>query len=101
MQILQYHPNFSAIFCYNVLLAIGDLKACRKIHRKIPDDCAMVGFDDISISALVYPLLTIVPIDQFALGHRAGFHLLEMIDHPEKLFDPILLDVNLVVRDPA
>jgi LacI family transcriptional regulator len=46
-QLLTQYPQITAIFAYNDLLAVGAIQACRELGRRVPDDCAVVGFDDI------------------------------------------------------
>ncbi len=44
--------------CYNDLVAVGALHACRELGRNVPGSVAIVGFDDIPVAALVTPALT-------------------------------------------
>jgi LacI family transcriptional regulator len=60
-------------------MAIGALMAARDAGRKVPDDLAVVGFDDIPIARLVSPPLTTVSQSQQKLGNRAVEMILERL----------------------
>jgi LacI family transcriptional regulator len=100
-RLLAQQPQVTAIFAYNDLLAVGAIQACREMGRRVPDDCAIVGFDDIQLASLVTPALTTVHLDKYALGRQAVTRLVEMLEEPENTFLPTVLDVKLVIRDSA
>lgn len=100
-QLLTQHPQVTAIFAYNDLLALGAIQACQELGRHVPGDCAVIGFDDIQLAAMVTPSLTTIRVDKYDLGRQAMTRLLEMLDAPETTFPPIWLDVELVVRESA
>ncbi|MFN8443204.1 MAG: LacI family DNA-binding transcriptional regulator [Caldilineaceae bacterium] len=101
LSMLTKQPQLSAIFVYNDLMALGVLQACRMLGRRVPQDCAIVGFDDIQIAGLIDPALTTVHLDKYRLGQEAVGRLLEMLDQPTTQFPPISLEVELVVRQSA
>ena len=68
-----------ALFCYNDLMAIGAIVACSHKDLAIPADVALVGFDDISMSALISPPLMTVRIAQYDLGKLAASLLLDRL----------------------
>ena len=98
-KLLKQYPQVTAIFAYNDLLAIGALQACRELRRRVPEDCAIIGFDDIIWAAQAIPPLTTIRVDKYNLGQTATQRLLEMLGHPADSFEPIYLDVALVVRE--
>ncbi len=100
-QLLINHPQITAIFAYNDLLALGALKACAESGRRVPGDCAVVGFDDIEWAAKSTPALTTLRVDKYDLGRQAMTRLLAMLDNPDGHFPPIYLDVELVIRESA
>jgi LacI family transcriptional regulator len=71
-ELLRMRPLPTAIFAANDLMAIGAMQALREAGLAIPDDIALVGFDNIAAASLVHPALT--TIDQFPqpLGRRAA-----------------------------
>ena len=92
----------TAIFVASDIMAIGALKALREAGLQVPEDAALVGFDDIPIAAAVEPALTTVrqPIER--LGSMAAELLLNLLEHPPDASAPanrIVLPTRLVVRD--
>jgi LacI family transcriptional regulator len=92
----------SAIFAANDSMAIGAVKTLRRAHLRMPDDVALVGFDDMPIASAVEPALSTVrqPIER--LGEMATELLLDLLDKPrdkEAQAHRIILTAELVVRD--
>jgi LacI family transcriptional regulator len=100
-QLLTQYPQITAIFAYNDLLAVGAMQACQEMGRCVPDDCALIGFDDIPLAAMLAPPLTTVGVDKYELGRQAMSRLLDMLDSPGDTFPPVYLDVELVIRKSA
>jgi LacI family transcriptional regulator len=99
--LLSQHPQVTAIFAYNDLLALGAIRACHELGRRIPADCAIIGFDDIRWAATATPSLTSIGVNKHDLGEQAITRLLAMLDNPEATFPPIYIDVELVLRESA
>jgi len=101
LRLLAEQPQITAIFAYNDLMAVSAIQACQTLGRRVPDDCAVIGFDDTRLASLVTPPLTTVRIDQYQLGQKATERLLAMIENPEAAFSPLNLPVELIVRESA
>jgi LacI family transcriptional regulator len=67
----------TAVFCANDLMAIGVMDAARELGLSIPDDLALVGYDDIEAATLVSPPLTTVVNPAYEAGQSAGRLLLD------------------------
>ncbi len=98
---LSDHPELTAIFCYNDLVAVGALQACADLGRRVPDDLALVGFDDIPLAALVAPPLTTCHVPRYDLGDQAMRLLLKRIDGVAEVCDEIVLHPELIIRASA
>jgi DNA-binding LacI/PurR family transcriptional regulator len=98
MTLIQQHKP-SALFCYNDLMAVGAMVACRQLDLKIPHDIAVVGFDDIAIASLIEPALTTVRVRQYEMGRLASELLLERLAGKEPPPGPVKFPVELVVRN--
>ena len=98
-ELLKKHPKITAIFTYNDLMAIGALRGCHDMGLRVPEDCAIMGFDDIKFSAMTQPSLSSISFDKYAVGQTAMMRLLEMFEEPDATFAPIPLDVELVIRE--
>lgn len=101
LQLLAQAPDITAIFAYNDLMAMGALKACRELGRRVPEDCAVIGFDDMLFAALTMPALTTIRLDKYGIGREAMARLFDMMEVPDATFPPIELDVELVERESA
>lgn len=99
--LLAAYPELTAIFCYNDLVAAGALQACEELKRRVPEDLAIVGHDDIPLAALVSPALTTCRVPRNELGARAVNALLERLrDSPGECIQTVL-QPELVIRESA
>ncbi|MEM7111475.1 MAG: LacI family DNA-binding transcriptional regulator [Chloroflexota bacterium] len=98
-KLLQEHKDLTAVFTYNDLLAIGTMRACKEIGRRVPEDIEIIGFDDILLASMVAPTLSSVHVDKYKLGQTAMKHLLKLIDDKDEPFTTIHIDVELVLRE--
>jgi len=98
-QLLKAHPEITAIFTYNDLMAIGALRGCHDMGLRVPQDCAIMGFDDIKFSAMTQPSLSSISFDKYAVGQTAMMRLLEMFEEPDVIYESIHLDVGLIIRE--
>jgi LacI family transcriptional regulator len=92
----------TAVFAASDAMAIGALKALRAARLRVPEDVALVGFDDIPVAAALEPALTTVrqPIER--LGSMAAELLLNLLENPPDTQAPahrIILPAKLIVRD--
>jgi len=100
-RLLSQYPEITALFCYNDLIAMGAIQTCKKLGMRIPDDCAIVGFDDNRFSSLVHPSLTTINVDKYRIGQYAAKCLLAMLKKPDEILEPIPIDVELIIRESA
>jgi len=99
--LLTAHPELTALFCYNDLVAVGALQACGGLGRRVPDDVAVVGFDDIPLAALVTPPLTTCRVLRYELGMQAMRLLIDQINGHSRAWSEIVLRPELIVRASA
>lgn len=86
-----------AIVCGNDVIAFGALAAARAAGRRVPDDVAITGVDDLPISAEMDPPLTTVRIPAEEMGRRAAAELIAAIKD-ERPVASVRLETRLVVR---
>jgi DNA-binding LacI/PurR family transcriptional regulator len=67
------------VAAFNDVVAISVLAACRTLGRDVPGDLAVVGVDDLPVSALVEPALTTVAIDLRAAARTLAASLLQIL----------------------
>jgi LacI family transcriptional regulator len=99
--LLSDHPEITALFCYNDLVAIGALQAGHDLALAIPDDLAIVGFDDIPLAALVTPSLTTCHVSRYEMGVQAMNMLLERVNGCTTECQQVFLQPELVIRASA
>jgi LacI family transcriptional regulator, repressor for deo operon, udp, cdd, tsx, nupC, and nupG len=91
----------TAIFAVSDTLAIGVIKGLRSIGKRVPDDVAVVGFDDISLAAQIDPPLTTIAQPMRELGETAARLLLQRLANRAAQVPGVLLPHRLVVRGSA
>jgi LacI family transcriptional regulator len=92
---------FDAVFAHNDLTAVGVLDALREAGRTVPDDVAVVGFDDISIAAHTQPALTTVHQPSREMGETAARMLLSHLSGDAMPDAPVVVPTSLVIRESA
>ena len=97
-RLLTKAPAITALFCQNDRMAIGAMRALREARRRIPDDVAIVGYDDIPSAAYSHPPLTTIRQPMQMVGEIATRKLIELIDDPDSEREEVLLRTELVRR---
>jgi DNA-binding LacI/PurR family transcriptional regulator len=100
-RLLDEYPEVDGIFAANDLMAQGALLTLRDRGRRVPEDVAVVGFDDSSAAVACRPMLTTVrqPVEDMAAEMTRM-----LLDHIEKPNQPIgsrIFDPVLIVRQSA
>jgi LacI family transcriptional regulator len=83
------------------LMAAGAMQAISERGLRVPEDVAVVGFDDIQIAPLLRPALTTIRQEKAGLGAAAADALVRLIADPEMEPPAIMLPVELVVRESS
>lgn len=89
----------SCYFADNDLIAIGAMQAMQSHGYRIPEDVALVGFDDIEMSAGTTPPLTTMHVPKYHFGAAAVKRLLTLIRDSSLFPIKIEMTANLVIRD--
>ncbi len=89
----------SAIFAVNDALALDLIQAAQRIGLRVPEDLALVGFDDLSYAAHLTPPLTTVAQPRMDIGLRAGHLLINQIEGQGSVPRHIALPTSLIVRE--
>ena len=97
-EFLDATPRPSAIFAGNNMLAAGALHAIRQRKLRIPDDVALVAFDDVPWMALVEPALTVICQPIYEIGVCAANLLLERLTDATSPPKEVVLPTVLAVR---
>jgi LacI family fructose operon transcriptional repressor len=87
-----------AFFTSNSLLGAGALQAIRERHLTIPDDMALVTFDEVTWASLVEPPITLIAQPTDEIGRTAAELLLQRIADPKRPTRQVILKGQLLVR---
>ncbi len=91
----------TAIFAFNDRMAMGAIRALNAAGLRVPDDVAVVGFDDIPTAADFYPPLTSVNQPGKQMGHIATRLLFKLITGERVTDKEILLPAQLIIRQSS
>lgn len=97
-KLLALENRPTALFCTNDTIAIGAVKAILRSGLRIPEDIAVVGYDDSENSRMIEPELTTVQVDKTAMGRLAAESLIALIEGEAPRKETIQTTVKLVVR---
>jgi DNA-binding LacI/PurR family transcriptional regulator len=111
-RLLQRVPDLDGLFAASDLTALGALIALRAAGRRVPEDVALVGFDDNDFAAATDPPLTTVRQDPVLMGRTMvrlylARHRPDIVLPPDDLVpnvegvDHVVLPVHLIVRESA
>ncbi|HEY4977128.1 MAG TPA: substrate-binding domain-containing protein [Gaiellaceae bacterium] len=94
---LEQRPE--AVFCSSDMMALGAIRAAHAAGLRVPEDIAVVGFDDASFASMMEPALTTVRQDKAGLGAAACEALMRIIDESSVVPPVVILSADLMVRE--
>lgn len=98
-EVLDLVPAIDALFVTNNLMALGALEAIHRRRLRIPDDIAIVVFDEMPWAAIGIVSLTTVKQPTYDLGSTAALRLFQRLHHPDALArQEIILSPTLCIR---
>lgn len=95
---LSEHIRPTAVFAANDLMAVGAIKAISAAHLRVPQDVAVVGFDNTVVASISEPPLTTMAQPLSQIGREAMMMLKKLIDGEKPSEIEIMLECHLVVR---
>ncbi|MET0136093.1 MAG: LacI family DNA-binding transcriptional regulator [Kibdelosporangium sp.] len=100
-RLLADHPELDGVFAANDLMAHGALLVLQKNGKRVPDDVAVIGFDDSGPALATQPKLTTVlqPVEEMAA--EMARLLLSQIEDPERAPRSVIFEPTLVIRESA
>lgn len=97
--ILALTPRPTAIFAGNNFIAVGVLRAFREAGLHIPEDMALVAFDDLPPTYVIDPFLTVAAQSAYEMGQIATRLLLKRMEGTSSdIYQQILLPTHLIIR---
>lgn len=101
LRALEADPSIDGVVCFNDVLAIGALRGLADAGRRVPEDVAVTGVDDIDDARYCVPALTTIAPDKSAITTSAVASLLALIDDPSQQLDSVEQSFELVVRESS
>jgi len=99
-ELLERTRDFTAIFCFNDISAIGAIRALADAGLSCPGDVSVLGFDDIASAMYQVPSLTTVRQPLQKMGEAATQLLLQRIQNPSAVYpETITFEPELMVRE--
>lgn len=98
-ELLSLDPLPGAVFVASDTVALGAMQSIRNRKLHIPEDIAVIGFDDISPAEFMDPPLATVRLPAYGLGWGAANMLIRLIEGEEVKNPHLLLETQLIVRE--
>src|SRR5690625_2566224 len=99
MSILIYRRELSAWICVNDMLALGALRTMQERGTRVPEDVALVGYDDADFAPALSPPLTTIRQPAFDMGVAAATLLVRDGDRKDE--EHIAFEPQLVIRQSS
>jgi DNA-binding LacI/PurR family transcriptional regulator len=96
--LLKLSPRPTAVFVASDVVALGAMQAIENTGARIPEDIAVVGFDDIPLAEYYNPPLTTLRLPAYKLGWAVGERLVHFIQGTDTTTGGVFLESELIVR---
>lgn len=95
--------DFSVVFAFNDMMAIGVLKALKKKKIKVPDDISLMGYDDLPFCEVLEVPLTTIKQPVYEMGYTSAEKMIKLIQNEiegnlDIMFEPILMERDSVKK---
>jgi len=89
----------TAIFAANDLMALGAIYAVQGVGLNVPNDIAVVGYDDQDFASFSNPTITTVHSPSFEMGQMAAQLILDRLENQIEIKDPVRVQGKLIIRE--
>jgi DNA-binding LacI/PurR family transcriptional regulator len=96
--LLARKQQFTALFAYNDISAIGAIQAFHEAGLRVPEDVSVVGFDDIPLAVIFKPELTTICQPLLRMGQIAAKTIIEQIEKTAEYLPEITIEPELIRR---
>jgi LacI family transcriptional regulator len=98
--LLSRTRNFTALFAFNDISAVGAIRALHEAGLRVPDDVSVIGFDDVLSAPFGIPSLTTIRQPLREMGQLGAEFLLNRINHPKTPYpEQVVMQPELVIRE--
>lgn len=98
-QLLSLEEKPDAVFLVSDVLAIGALKSIKEANLSVPEDIAIVGFDNIQFATMMNPSITTIAQPMYRIGCESCKMLIDKIKNKDTQIDNIIMDFELIIRE--
>ncbi|MBL7074806.1 LacI family DNA-binding transcriptional regulator [candidate division KSB1 bacterium] len=98
-KLLSLKPRPTAFFTVNDAVAIGCIKALRQSSLRVPEDVAVIGFDDVEWGLHMDPPLSTVRVFKEELGATAARKIIHIIQNKTTVIEKTIIGTELVIRE--
>lgn len=101
-EILQRGKDFDGLFGANDQMAVGAMYACKEAGLKVPEDVAVIGHDNVAMSALAAPAVSTISVSKYKYGQAAAHLLLDRIRNPKaegEKAKSIQINMEVLIRE--
>lgn len=96
-RLLSRFPDMTALFCASDMMAVGAIRALHQWGKRVPDDVAVVGYDDIDLVRYIQPPLTTIHQPRYQMGTKASELLIHLLSGGKG--ETVVLEPQLIVRE--
>jgi LacI family transcriptional regulator len=97
--LMREHPQITALFGVNDLVAVNAVRALQEIGLRVPQDVSVIGYDDIDLAVNSKPALTTLHVDTVSMGRSAVQLLMSRLEYPDAARMTITLHPTLIERE--
>ncbi|NLW15161.1 MAG: LacI family transcriptional regulator [Erysipelothrix sp.] len=99
MHLLKQKTPPDTIICVSDVFAAAAINAAKKLGLRVPEDVAVIGFDNIDLSTMISPTLTTIDQPTYLLGYQSCELLMEKIYKPNTPNKQLYLETELIIRE--
>lgn len=92
-------PDIDAIFACSDIYAAAAIEAAKQVGKKVPDEIAVVGFDNIDLTLMISPTITTISQPSFEIGYHSCDILIESIQKPSLEPKNVTLFTDFIIRE--
>jgi DNA-binding LacI/PurR family transcriptional regulator len=97
-RLMELAVSPTAIVAPNDMAAIGAITKLKELRRRVPEDVAVVGYDNIAIAEWYDPALTTVDQPRYQMGERAMQAVLKRLEKPNDPAEAVKFETSLIIR---
>ena len=85
-------------FADNDLIAVGALQAFKEFGYRVPEDIAIIGFDDLPLCEYILPSLSTIEVPKYFMGETAAMRMIQIIEKKNTLPIKIEVSTKIIIR---